>query len=107
MRPFKVNNWDLKGILGNPDCCWRHWEAFSVVNLVPRLKNAKLKLIIDCGLGDFFLPVNRLMHETLLEAKYPHEYTERPGEHNSDYWGNAIDFQVVFFAKFFNGTLKD
>ena len=37
----------------------------------------------------------------LLEMGYPHEYTERPGEHNGHYWGRAVDFQVLFFHKFF------
>ncbi len=101
LRPFKKNNWDLQGVLGNPDTYPQNWEDYSVVNLVPRLKNANLKIIIDCGLGDFFLDVNREMHQRLLEARIPHEYTERPGEHNAAYWGSAIDMQAVFFGKFF------
>lgn len=101
LRMFKKNNWDLEGVLGDPSEYWQNWEDYSVVNLVSRLKKQELPLIIDCGLGDFFLEANREMHQLLLEAKYPHEYTERPGEHNRDYWGNAVDFQVVFFDKFF------
>lgn len=101
LRMFKKNNWDLEGVLGAPSEYWQNWEDYSVVNLVPRLKRQDLPLIIDCGLGDFFLEANREMHQLLLDAKYLHEYTERPGEHNRDYWGNAVDFQVVFFDKFF------
>ena len=103
LRPFKKNNWDLQKVLGNPDKNWKNWEDYSVVNLVPRLKNDNLKIIIDCGLGDFFLDVNREMHQALLAARIPHEYTERPGEHNAAYWGSAIDMQAVFFHKFFEG----
>ncbi len=103
LRPFKKNNWDLQGVLGNPDTHWQNWEDYSVVNLVPRLKNADLKIIIDCGLSDFFLDVNREMHQSLLTARIPHEYTERPGEHNAAYWSSAIDMQAVFFHKFFEG----
>jgi len=101
LRPFKVNYWDLKGVLGEPSINWQNWEAASAVNFVPGLKGRELPLIIDCGLGDFFLETNREMHQRLLEAGIPHEYTERPGEHNSEYWGNAVDFQVLFFHKFF------
>lgn len=101
LRPFKKNDWDLKGVLGNPLTNWQNWEDASAVNLVSRLKGLDLPLMIDCGLGDFFLDANREMHEKLLEAKIPHEYTERPGEHNNDYWGNAVDYQVLFFHKFF------
>lgn len=101
LRPFKKNGWDLEGVLGRPSTQWQNWEANSVVNSVSLLKKRSIPLIIDCGTGDFFLDVNRAMHQLLLEARVPHEYTERPGEHNHDYWGNAVDYQVVFFDKFF------
>ncbi len=101
LRPFKKNDWDLKGVLGDPLISWQNWEEASAVNVVNRLANQELPMIIDCGLGDFFLPTNREIHQKLLEAKIPHEYIERPGEHNGEYWGNAIDYQVLFFHKFF------
>lgn len=101
LRPFRKNDWDLKGVLGDPGSYWQNWEDNSVVNLLPRLKGRKMPLIIDVGTGDFFLEPNREAHKILLEMKYPHDYTERPGEHNHDYWGHAIDFQVVFFNRFF------
>ena len=101
LRPFKKNRWDLQGVLGEPSSHWQNWENYSVVNLVPRLKSGSLQMLIDCGAGDFFIETNREMHRRLSEEKIPHEYTERPGEHNRDYWGNAVDFQVVFFDKFF------
>lgn len=103
LRMFKKNNWDLEGVLGQPSEHWQNWEEYSVVNLVPRLKKLDLPVIIDCGLGDFFLEANREMHSLLLDAKILHEYTERPGEHNGDYWGGAVDFQMVFFHRFFIG----
>jgi S-formylglutathione hydrolase FrmB len=103
LQPFIKNDWDLKGVLGNPDKHWNFWQEYSVVNLVPMLKNADLKLNIDCGTGDFFLDPNREMHRRLLEAKFPHMYTEREGEHNKAYWGTVIDYQMIFFSKFFAG----
>jgi len=103
LRPFKKNDWDLKGVLGDPLISWQNWEEASAVNVVNRLANQELPMIIDCGLGDFFLPTNREIHQKLLEAKIPHEYIERPGEHNGEYWSNAIDYQVLFFHKFFEG----
>jgi S-formylglutathione hydrolase FrmB len=102
LRDFKKNNWDLVGVLGDPSKHWDNWENYSVVNLVPHLKRLDLPMIIDCGTGDFFLPANQEMHRRLVEAKIPHEYTERPGQHDGDYWGSAVDFQVVFFHKFFS-----
>ncbi len=101
LRPFKKNNWDLEGVLGDPDKYWKNWEAYSVVNLVPRLKSADLQVIIDCGLNDFFVETNREMHRRLVEAKIPHEYTERPGEHNAAYWSGAVEVQAAFFSRYF------
>lgn len=102
LRLWKKNNWDLQGVLGDPDTNWPNWESNSVVNLIYALKGHEIPLIIDCGVGDFFLPANREMHAQLLAAGIPHEYTERPGEHNGNYWNSAIDFQTVYFYKFFN-----
>ncbi|MEO6038470.1 MAG: alpha/beta hydrolase family protein [Saprospiraceae bacterium] len=101
LRPFKKNNWDLQSVLGDPNTQWKNWEDYSVVNLVPQLKNADLQVIIDCGLNDFFIEPNREMHRRLVEARIPHEYTERPGEHNAAYWSSAVDMQAVFFHRFF------
>lgn len=101
LRPFKKNEWDLKGVLGQPATHWKNWKEASTVTMVQQLKGHEIPLIIDCGLDDFFLETNRKMHKNLLEAKIPHEYIERPGEHNSEYWGSAVDYQVLFFHKFF------
>jgi len=106
LRDWRKNNWDLKGVLGDPDAHWQNWVDCSAVSLVPRLKKADLPLLIDCGVGDFFLPANREMNRVLLEAGIPHEYTERPGEHNRDYWSSAVDYQVVFFHKFFTASAR-
>jgi S-formylglutathione hydrolase FrmB len=100
LRPFKKNDWDLEGVLGSPRKHWQNWEDASVVNLVATLTPTTApNLIVDCGIGDFFLEANRSLRQQLLAYKIEHEYTERPGEHNSDYWCNAIDVQMLFFAK--------
>lgn len=101
LRAWKKNDWDLKGVLGSPDQHWENWEKFSVVNQAKIFKTAEIEMILDCGLGDFFLPMNREMHRILLEENVPHEYTERPGEHNDEYWRNSIDHQLLFFHRFF------
>ena len=67
------------------------------------LKNGELKIIFDCGLDDFFLEVNRNLHKKLMDRKIDHDYIERPGGHNVAYWHNSIDYQVLFFEKFFAG----
>ena len=30
-----------------------------------------------------------------------HDFYVRPGRHNNEYWGNSIDYQIVFFRNFF------
>jgi S-formylglutathione hydrolase FrmB len=100
IRPFP-NNWDLKKRLGDTACCKDNWEKNTVINVVSTLNKGELKLIFDCGIADFFLPVNRNLHQLLLARGIDHDYTERPGGHNGNYWKNSIDYQLVFFHKFF------
>lgn len=101
---WRSNSWDLKDVLGNPNTHWDNWVKNSAVSLVPELQKAAMPLLIDCGVDDFFMPDNRDMHQRLLEAGVPHEYTERPGEHNAAYWSHAVNFQVVFFHEVFSGS---
>lgn len=100
IRPFP-KNWDLAQRLGDSTCCYDNWNRNTVINLVDSLKNGALAIIFDCGTQDFFLGVNRALHEKLLGLKVDHDYTERPGGHNSKYWQNSIDYQLVFFSKYF------
>mgnify|MGYP000955441152 CR=1 FL=1 len=99
-RPFP-KNWDIKNALGEYEQNKERWYDHTVMRQVELLKNNQLAIILDCGVDDFFIETNRTMHNRLIEAKIPHEYTERPGEHNGDYWGKAIDNQLVFFDHFF------
>lgn len=100
IRPFP-KNWDLAKRLGDTACCKQNWEQYTVMNVVNNLKNGELQLVIDCGLGDFFLDVNRALHKKLLELKIDHDYIERPGAHNKAYWGSAVDYQLLYFKKGF------
>lgn len=99
-RPFP-NNWDLKKDLGDLAGHRENWDNNTVIHAVDGLQNGALKIIFDCGVDDFFLPVNRDLHRKLLEKKIDHDYTERPGGHTGAYWKNSIDYQVVFFQKYF------
>ncbi len=101
IRPFP-KNWELNQLLGDLVEQPTNWEANTVINIANNLKPEDLKLIFDCGYGDFFLNVNRALHQKLLQNKIPHDYTERPGAHNSAYWGSSIDGHLLYFSKFFN-----
>jgi len=99
-RPFP-NRWDIKKALGEYEHNKERWYEYTVMRQVELLKNKQLALIIDCGIDDFFMPMNRALHEKLLQLKIDHDYIERPGEHNHIYWGSSIDFQILFFHHFF------
>lgn len=100
-RPFP-NNWEIKKALGDYALNQSLWDANTVMTLVESLKKDQLKIIIDCGLDDFFLKVNRSLHEKLQVLKIDHDYIERPGAHNAAYWKNSIDYQLLFFKKYFD-----
>jgi len=99
-RPFP-NRWDIKKALGEYEQNKERWYEYTVMRQVELLKNKQLAMIIDCGIDDFFMPMNRALHEKLLQLKIDHDYIERPGEHNHIYWGSSIDFQILFFHHFF------
>lgn len=104
-RPFP-DNWDIKKRLGTINEFPQNWDKNTVVNMLDLLPNNSLKLIIDCGVDDFFMKVNRDLHAKMLDKKINHDYIERPGEHNLAYWENALKFQLLFFSNFFNEKAK-
>jgi S-formylglutathione hydrolase FrmB len=103
-RPFP-NRWDIKKALGEYEQNKERWYEYTVMRQVELLKNKQLAIIIDCGIDDFFMPMNRALHEKLLQLKIDHDYIERPGEHNHIYWGSSIDFQMLFFHQFFQKNI--
>jgi len=73
----------------------------TVINMLDDYPTDSLTIIFDCGTDDFFYEVNKALHNKMLEMKIPHDYIERPGEHNWPYWKNSIEYQLVFFKNFF------
>ena len=79
-----------------------NWHDLSVINVIEQYVNTSLKIIFDCGNRDIFIEPNRALHQKMLQLKIPHDYIERSGEHNWDYWRTAIVYQLLFFSRFFN-----
>ena len=75
------------------------FNPYTAVGLVDQLKSQKVSLIIDCGVDDFLIETNRQMHSLLMEKKVAHEYIERPGAHNWNYWTDALPVQFFFLSK--------
>ena len=80
----------------------KRWKEWSITNLIEHYSSTNSKLIIDCGTKDIFINSNRILHEKMIALKIGHDYIERPGEHNWEYWKNAIPYQLLFFKRYFD-----
>ncbi|NTS78152.1 esterase family protein [Catenovulum sp. SM1970] len=100
--PFP-NNWDINKHLGRYSSNQASWHAMSIKNNLDKLQGRSLRVIIDVGVSDFFLQVNRQLHQAMLQANLNHTYIEMPGKHNFAYWQKSIGYQMKFFAE----ELKD
>jgi len=103
---FFPKGMNFKMLFGDSAVNTANLQKNSVINLVSDLKNRDLKLTIDCGTYDFLVIPNRNLHEKLLKLRIEHDYAERPGIHNAAYWRNSIDYQLLFFKKFFDEGTK-
>ena len=80
IRPFP-QNWEMNKQLGEFAANKASWDAHTVVNQLDKIVNGDLALIIDCGEADFFLEVNKDLHNRLLARKIDHDFITRPGGH--------------------------
>lgn len=97
-----TKGYDIEKSLGDYAGHEKSWEAHTVNYNVSTLKNQELKLIIDCGLQDPLLEVNRALHQKLIDLKIDHDYIERPGVHDNTYWSKASAFQLLFIHNYFS-----
>ena len=94
-------NWEIKLTLGEMAHNRKRWDANAAINQIDRIQNHNLDIIIDCGEDDFFIECNKTLHERLLGRGIDHDFITRPGGHNPQYWNNSIDYQLLFFQKYF------
>lgn len=100
IRPFPLN-WEMAKQLGEFAHNKKLWDEHTVINQIEKIENRDLAIIFDCGESDFFLNVNKDLHNRLLARKINHDFITRPGGHTGNYWNNSIDYQILFFDKFF------
>jgi len=86
-------------ILGTEAANPQLYAANSVVYMTDKLRANGLPLIIDCGVDDGLIDINREVHRRLLYSHTPHDYTERPGAHTWEYWQDALPYHLLFFSK--------
>lgn len=101
IRPFP-QNWEIKEQIGEMASNKDVWDTHTAINQIGKLKNGELAITIDCGESDFFLEVNKELHQRLLGQGIDHDFTTRPGGHTWPYWTNSLDFHILFFTKYFH-----
>jgi len=94
-------NWKIAKQLGDYKEYSENWKNNTIINMVYLIRGKNTALIFDCGIDDFFYEVNKELHKKLLQNKILHDYSERPGKHDWNYWKNAIKYHLVFFNTFF------
>ncbi|WP_104381512.1 alpha/beta hydrolase family protein [Sphingobacterium sp. HMA12] len=104
-RPFPLN-WEIKDRIGNYADSPQAWDDRVVINMIPKLVNNQLRLIIDCGKDDFFYPVNVALHDKLMYHNINHTFVTSEGGHNWTYWSRSIIYQMAFFNDYFSQPEK-
>ena len=105
---FDTTAWSLQKHLGAYHDNADTWAAFSVSTLLLEARPDRVpRLLIDCGVDDFFIPLNREVHAMLLARKIPHDYAERPGGHTWDYWVRALPYHLRFLDEGFRQPLHE
>lgn len=100
-----TQGYNVEKRLGDTAVNRKYWHDWSVVNVIDNYPKDSLAIIMDCGTEDRVLFMNRMVHEKMLKLKIPHDYTERPGEHNWKYWNTSIDYQLLYFRRYFDKVL--
>ena len=75
--------------------------SFIQQTLISKYPKDSIAITFDCGVEDFFIEDNRKTNQKMLQLKIPHDYTERPGKHDWDYWNNSLRYQLLFFRQYF------
>jgi len=96
---YSKKSWEIAQKIGSFDEYPQNWEKYSVTNMTEEFQAARLSVLIDCGTEDFFLEINRKLHEKLLNAGIPHFYIEAPGGHTWQYWVRALPLHLQFFQQ--------
>ncbi len=106
LRPFSAE-FGIEKVLGKYADVPQYWSGVAIVNNLHKIaagntnwKKGKnvLPIMFDIGVSDFFLPFNRQLHQAMLALRIRHDYVERPGAHNWNYWSNAIVYQFQFLT---------
>jgi len=96
---WSTKKWEIAQKLGPYEHYPERWQRNSVVQMVKEIRPPYQPLLIDCGVGDIFIDINRTLHARLLKAGIPHDYVERPGGHSWAYWVRVLPYHLMFFRE--------
>ena len=96
-----TTGYNMKNVLGDTAINMKYYNDWSVYNLIDKYPADSLAIIIDCGLQDFIFQMSKRTHEKMVKLKIPHDYIERPGKHDFNYWSIAVRYQLLFFKEYF------
>ena len=94
-------NWEMNKQLGEFAANKGLWDQHTVINQLDKIQPGDLSLIIDCGEGDFFLLLIKTCTNTcwsvalIMISSFVREFI------TDSNWHNSIDYQILFFQKFF------
>ncbi len=95
------SRYGIDKLLGDSTHLQDYYDNSIMKQLDLRNKDS-LAIIIDCGTEDFVIEMSRAVHARMLELKIPHDYTERPGRHDWNYWRTAVQYQLLYFRNYFD-----
>lgn len=99
---YSRNKFDIIKRIGDTILYAGNWKKYMVINVIENYPKDSLAITIDCGINDeLYTEANRNLHKKMLQLNIPHDYSERPGRHNWDYWRNSIQYHLLFFRKYF------
>ena len=106
VRPFS-EKWDIAKRLGPLQGNEDVWEAHCAVTEAAKLANGDVELCMMIGTRDFFLKVNRDMHDLLSKNGVEHTYIEYTTEspktsgHCTEFAKYALPVMFKFFDNYF------
>ena len=86
-------------LLGTSDVSNEVFVKNSIITMSETIKKNGMPVIIDCGVDDFLIEINRELHRRLVYNNTPHDYAERPGAHTWEYWQSSLPYHLLFFSK--------
>lgn len=103
---YITRGYDVEKRLGDTITNRHYYKELSIMTEMEHYPKDSVAIIMDCGTEDFVIEMSRAAHQKMLELHLPHDYTERPGKHDWNYWANAVQYQLLYFKNYFDRQQK-